>query len=55
MLEVIDNKPIHHVMLTSCIVHASAVLYISIFVQPEIVVWHDLFVKALVWYNIEYQ
>lgn len=48
MLEVIDNKPIHHVMLTSCIVHASAVLYVSIFVQPKVVIWHYLLVNQYV-------
>lgn len=45
MLKVVDNKSVHHVMFTGCVVHAGTVLYISVLVQPKVIMWYYLLVN----------
>lgn len=42
MLQIVNNKAVHHMVLTSCVVHACAVLNTSILVKPKIITWHNL-------------
>lgn len=42
MLQIINNKAVHHIVLTGCVVHACAVLNGSILVKPKIITWHNL-------------